>query len=148
MPFGMAGVQSIVEEDEDTVGQNTPQQERTNAELLMDIVPLVLDSLVIHNPKTVLLSNLPAWLGKLQASGTLRNVSLIENAGPVTPALLSSLVPAFRAIDLQKLELGISYSLTDTNIFTALNELPQLQELTLAYYLVCRVITPFAAIEC
>ncbi|KZT25081.1 hypothetical protein NEOLEDRAFT_1148317 [Neolentinus lepideus HHB14362 ss-1] len=144
LPSAIGGIHSIAEEDEASEVQDTVQRDKSSAELLMDIAPTSLESLIIHNPKTILLSNLSTWINKL---GTLKRISLIDNAGPVTPTMLSSLVSTLSAVRIQELALGLSYSLTDTNLFMALNQLQELKELTVTYYLQLNVpaVTPSLA---
>ena len=58
-----------------------------------------------------------------------------NNCGSVTPGVLRSLAPPL--INIRGFTLGLSYSLTNDDIFTFLNELTQLQDLQLYYYIVC-----------
>ncbi|EPQ55647.1 hypothetical protein GLOTRDRAFT_138488 [Gloeophyllum trabeum ATCC 11539] len=115
-PGGINSVNTITEDDEEQEDDADIHDSRANADVLMDICPADLKSLIIHNPKTTLLANLPGWIDRLRASGKLSEIALIDNAGP-------------------NLSVGLSYSLTDTNLFSALNSLHELRELSVCYYL-------------
>ncbi|KAI0789308.1 hypothetical protein C8Q75DRAFT_767528 [Abortiporus biennis] len=96
-----------------------------------------LTSLTIENPTRVMLQALPEWLGRLQP--TLTKLILKDNCGSVTPGVLKSFIPS-----LQKIEtfgLGLSYSLTNDDVFKFLERLPALRSLDLRYYLQIRPTT-------
>ncbi|EMD32726.1 hypothetical protein CERSUDRAFT_118467 [Gelatoporia subvermispora B] len=90
-----------------------------------------LESLTIHSPTRILLEHLPEWLGQL--SRTLHAFYLKDNCGSVTPGVLRSLAPGLQRI--RAFGLGLSYSLTDDDVFAFLNQLPRLTTLELRYYL-------------
>ncbi|OCH86234.1 hypothetical protein OBBRIDRAFT_855495 [Obba rivulosa] len=90
-----------------------------------------LERLAIQSPTRAILQRLPEWLGRL--SSTLRVFHLQDNCGSVTPGVLRSLAPALQRI--RAFGLGLSYSLTDNDVFAFLNQLPRLSALELRYYL-------------
>ncbi|KAF8182927.1 hypothetical protein BJ912DRAFT_977178, partial [Pholiota molesta] len=90
-----------------------------------------LHSLTLLNPGRAILQLLPEWLERL--SSTLRELHLKDNCGSVTPGVLKSFVPYVKD-NLQAFTLGLSYSLTDENVFTFLGSLTQLRRLNLRYY--------------
>ena len=63
------------------------------------------------------------------------------NCGSVTPGVLKSLIPHVR-LNIRTLTLGLSYSLTNDDIFSFLGELPNLKWLQLHYYWVCLLPAP------
>ncbi|KAJ3482735.1 hypothetical protein NLI96_g6777 [Meripilus lineatus] len=103
-----------------------------NAHLLVQI--LGLESLTIQDPKSAILQLLPEWLDRLK--GTLISLGLQNNCGSVTPGVLRSLAVSLKQI--QSLTLGLSYSLTNDDVFSFLNELSMLQDLQLDYYMQLR----------
>lgn len=60
-----------------------------------------------------------------------------NNCGSITPGVLRSCIP--HAKDLHAFSLGLSFSLTDMDVFTFLGEIHDLQFLTLQYYRVSLV---------
>ena len=56
------------------------------------------------------------------------------NCGSITPGVLRSFLPPVQ--NVHSLSLGLSYSLTDEDVFTFLGQLPHLESLDLTYYLV------------
>jgi hypothetical protein len=56
------------------------------------------------------------------------------NGGSITPGVLRSFLPPIQ--NVRSLSLGLSYSLTDEDVFTFLGQLPYLESLDLFYYLV------------
>ena len=57
-----------------------------------------------------------------------------DNCGSVTPGVLRSFLPHLQAIT--SFALGLSYSLTDDDVFAFCEDLPSLRALELRYYLV------------
>ncbi|KAH9856164.1 hypothetical protein C2E23DRAFT_882278 [Lenzites betulinus] len=90
-----------------------------------------LNSLTLHSPSRALLDLLPRWLGKLQ--DTLREFKLTHGCGSVTPGVLYSFLPYLQKIDSSAL--GLSYSLTNNDVFAFWEGLPHLQTLEYRYYL-------------
>lgn len=56
-----------------------------------------------------------------------------DDCGSVTPGVLKSIVPLLRQ-NIRGLGLGLSYSLTDEDVFAFLHQLPTLKEVELRYY--------------
>ncbi|KAF8968746.1 hypothetical protein BDZ97DRAFT_1797828 [Flammula alnicola] len=90
-----------------------------------------LRKLTLFNPGRAILQLLPDWLGRL--SRTLVQLHLKNNCGSVTPGVLKSFIPHIKD-NLRAFTLGLSYSLTDDDVFTFLGNLPHLERLNLRYY--------------
>ncbi|KAK0189778.1 hypothetical protein F5146DRAFT_1139243 [Armillaria mellea] len=88
--------------------------------------------LVLQDPTRAILDSLPSWLVNL----TLTELHLKGNCGSITPGVLKSLVPYVE--NTTAFSLGLSYSLTDEDVFSFLSQLPQLRAVTLQYYLQLR----------
>ncbi|EIW56873.1 uncharacterized protein TRAVEDRAFT_127248 [Trametes versicolor FP-101664 SS1] len=93
-----------------------------------------LESLTIQSPTRALLQSLPQWLEELQS--TLRNFRLTQSCGSVTPGVLRSFLPYLH--NTPSFALGLSYSLTDDDMFKFWEDLPCLQTLDFRYYLQMR----------
>ncbi|TBU38334.1 hypothetical protein BD309DRAFT_972136 [Dichomitus squalens] len=93
-----------------------------------------LQSLSIGSPSRAILQVLPEWLRQLQS--TLRKLGLTESCGSVTPGVLRSFLPYMH--DITSFTLGLSYSLTDDDVFLFWEDLPSLQTLEFRYYLQMR----------
>ncbi|KAI0669045.1 hypothetical protein C8Q78DRAFT_1044339 [Trametes maxima] len=102
------------------------------ADLLVQIRGL--ESLTIQSPTRAILQLLPEWLGRLQS--TLRTLRLTSSCGSVTPGVLRSFVPLLQMITT--FELGLSYSLTDDDVFAFWENLPNLHTVAFRYYLQLR----------
>ncbi|KAL6307344.1 hypothetical protein BKA93DRAFT_816002 [Sparassis latifolia] len=111
---------------------NSSYAQEVHTQILVQVGQL--EALTIQNPSRAVLSLLPEWLGRM--SRTLRELHLKENCGSVTPGVLRSFVPHLEAI--HAFSLGLSYSLTDDDVFSFLNQLPNLRTLELRYYLQLR----------
>lgn len=124
-----------------------------------------LETLILYGTNRAILQLLPDWLDRLKK--TLRIFALRvrekivvsfwticldiyaqNGCGSVTPGVLRSLLPPL--VGIRHLELGLSYSLTNDDLFSSLNELPSLQHLELHYYIVCINIrfTVFCSFSC
>ncbi|KAK0236789.1 hypothetical protein EDD85DRAFT_587324 [Armillaria nabsnona] len=88
--------------------------------------------LVLQDPTRAILDALPSWLANL----TLTELHLKGNCGSITPGVLRSLVPYVE--NITAFSHGLSYSLTDEDVFSFLSQLPQLRSVTLQYYLQLR----------
>ncbi|KAK0478760.1 hypothetical protein IW261DRAFT_185830 [Armillaria novae-zelandiae] len=88
--------------------------------------------LVLQDPTRAILDALPSWLANL----TLTELHLKGNCGSITPGVLKSLVPYIE--NITSFSLGLSYSLTNEDVFSFLSQLPQLRSVTLQYYLQLR----------
>ncbi|KIM89934.1 hypothetical protein PILCRDRAFT_812717 [Piloderma croceum F 1598] len=64
-----------------------------------------------------------------------------NNCGSITPAILRSFIPHLRP-RVRSVSLGLSYSLTDDDVFAFLNELPELTSVELQYYLQLKIPAP------
>ncbi|OBZ74886.1 hypothetical protein A0H81_05149 [Grifola frondosa] len=93
-----------------------------------------LERLAIQSPTRAILQLLPEWLSRL--SPTLKAFHLTDNCGSVTPGVLRSFLPHIQ--EIYSFALGLSYSITDEDIFSFLSELPNLSSLTYRYYLQLR----------
>ena len=112
-----------------------------------------LRKLSLISPGRAILQLLPDWLSRL--SETLVELHLRvsspwlatrcnsdffhpkSNCGSVTPGVLKSLIPHLRQ-NIRVVTLGLSYSLTNEDVFSFLGELPGLERLQLHYYWVSR----------
>ncbi|KAF8797659.1 hypothetical protein BYT27DRAFT_6926094 [Phlegmacium glaucopus] len=90
-----------------------------------------LKKLTLYSPGRAILQLLPDWLRSL--SGTLQELHLKGNCGSVTPGVLRFFIPHIQD-NLHALTLGLSYSLTDEDVFTCLGNLPNLNRIQLRYY--------------
>ncbi|OSD03857.1 hypothetical protein PYCCODRAFT_1365235 [Trametes coccinea BRFM310] len=95
---------------------------------------LQLESLTIESPTRAILQRLPEWLERLV--GTLRSLRLTHSCGSVTPGVLRSYIPHVQSVTT--FALGLSYSLTDTDVFTFWQDLPSLHTIDYRYYLQLR----------
>ncbi|KAI0920231.1 hypothetical protein AcV5_010030 [Taiwanofungus camphoratus] len=93
-----------------------------------------LEKLTIYNPSRAVLELLPEWLRRL--SGTLLGFHLRDNCGSITPGVLRSFIPHIQKI--RSFALGLSYSLTDDDVFSCFNQLHGLRSLEFRYYLQLR----------
>ncbi|KAK0463037.1 uncharacterized protein EV420DRAFT_1761372 [Desarmillaria tabescens] len=95
--------------------------------------------LVLQDPTRAILDALPSWLADL----TLTELHLKGNCGSITPGVLKSLVS--QLANITAFSLGLSYSLTDEDVFSFLSQLLQLRSVALQYYLQLRrsPVTPF-----
>ncbi|KAI1795387.1 hypothetical protein LXA43DRAFT_882089 [Ganoderma leucocontextum] len=93
-----------------------------------------LQSLTIQSPTRAVLQILPDWLRGLRP--TLRSFHLRDNCGSVTPGVLRAFLPHMQ--EITAFTLGLSYSLTDDDVFVFCEDLPLLQILELRYYLQMR----------
>ncbi|KAH9886922.1 hypothetical protein C8Q73DRAFT_748707 [Cubamyces lactineus] len=108
-----------------------------HAPLLVELRDL--EVLTIESPTRAILQRLPDWLGELSRS--LRVLRLTHSCGSVTPGVLRSFIPHLQ--NVSTLALGLSYSLTDNDVFEVWQELSSLQSLEFRYYLQLRPsITP------
>ncbi|KAI0790117.1 hypothetical protein BC629DRAFT_1511447 [Irpex lacteus] len=90
-----------------------------------------LESLAIDNPNRTYREVLPGWVEKL--AGTLRGLHLQSDCGSITPGVLTLLKPHVR--HLRAFTLGLSYSITNDDLFAFLECMPELEELDVRYYL-------------
>ncbi|KAF5381470.1 hypothetical protein D9757_008180 [Collybiopsis confluens] len=71
------------------------------------------------------------WLCRLQYD--LKELHLVNNCGSITPGVLRSFLPYL--YNVTHLTIGLSYSLADKDVFTALVQLPNLKRIGLRWYL-------------
>ncbi|PPQ90196.1 hypothetical protein CVT25_001376 [Psilocybe cyanescens] len=90
-----------------------------------------LQRLTLVSPGRRILQLLPGWLERL--AGSLTELHLKDNCGSVTPGVLRSFVPHVAAT-LTALTLGLSYSLTNQDVFDFVAQLERLERLHLRYY--------------
>ncbi|KAJ6615376.1 hypothetical protein B0H10DRAFT_1801539 [Mycena sp. CBHHK59/15] len=102
--------------------------DETRAPLLVQIGGL--RRLELKSPGRAILQLLPDWLARLT---TLEALHLTSNCGSVTPGVLRFFLP--HLANVTSFSLGLSYSITDEDLFTFLGQLPCLETLELQYYL-------------
>ncbi|KAG2005739.1 hypothetical protein CC2G_002118 [Coprinopsis cinerea AmutBmut pab1-1] len=90
-----------------------------------------LRKLMLRSPGRAILQVLPDWLGKMQR--TLMELHLLDNCGSVTPGVLKAFLP-HACERLKAFSLGLSYSLTDTDVFVFVDQLSSLERLQLRHY--------------
>ncbi|KAF9006991.1 hypothetical protein BDQ17DRAFT_1238451 [Cyathus striatus] len=90
-----------------------------------------LDKLTLKDPTRALLQLLPDWLRHLSSS--LTGLHLLDNCGSVTPGVLKSFLPHVKQ-NLRTFTIGLSYSLTDQDVFVFLGEIRELKHVQLRYY--------------
>ncbi|KII84036.1 hypothetical protein PLICRDRAFT_366539 [Plicaturopsis crispa FD-325 SS-3] len=90
-----------------------------------------LEKLTLRDPSRATLNILPEWLHKLSMS--LTELHLRDNCGSITPGVLRSFLPYIR--NITAFTLGLSYSLSDDDVFDFLDQLPELRSVSLHYYL-------------
>ncbi|KIM41940.1 hypothetical protein M413DRAFT_445142 [Hebeloma cylindrosporum] len=88
-----------------------------------------LKRLTLFDPGRAILQLLPDWLRRL--SPTLTELHLKNNCGSVTPGVLKSFTPHVEN-SLEAFTLGLSYSLTDNDVFTFLGGLSKLKSVHLS----------------
>ncbi|KAI0640962.1 hypothetical protein C8Q79DRAFT_1004016 [Trametes meyenii] len=111
---------------------NTACTNESHVDVLVQVRGL--EILTIQSPTRAILQLLPDWIGQLQ--NTLRILRLTNSCGSVTPGVLRSFVPYLQRVT--SFELGLSYSLTDDDIFAFWEELPSLHTVSFRYYLQLR----------
>ncbi|KAI0632678.1 hypothetical protein C8Q77DRAFT_1058376 [Trametes polyzona] len=89
-----------------------------------------LESLTIHSPTRAILQFLPDWLKELEP--TLREFRLTHGCGSVTPGVLRSFLPHLQ--NVPTFAIGLSYSLTDDDVFKFWQDMPRLESLEARYY--------------
>ncbi|KAJ7065036.1 hypothetical protein C8F01DRAFT_1129199, partial [Mycena amicta] len=90
--------------------------------------------LELRNPTRAILNILPEWLAKM---GGLNELHLTSNCGSVTPGVLRALIPLLQ--EISAISLGLSYSITDDDLFDFLGQLPNLKSAQLQHYLQYKV---------
>lgn len=115
-----------------------------------------LEKLTILDPTRAILNVLPDWLGHLSSTLVELHLKVItttplrvlpdllsdldgfccfqDNCGSITPAVLRSFIPSIKP-RIRSISLGLSYSLTDEDVYLFLAELPTLTAVELRYYL-------------
>ncbi|KAF7373310.1 hypothetical protein MSAN_00540500 [Mycena sanguinolenta] len=114
---------------------NSACMDETNAPLLTRIEGL--RTLGLERPNRMILLLLLGWLGRLTS---LRELHLTRDCGSITPGVLRSFVP-FLA-NITAFSLGISYSITDADLFDFLAQLPCLETVKLRHYLPSSPVPP------
>ncbi|KAF9526215.1 hypothetical protein CPB83DRAFT_940082 [Crepidotus variabilis] len=87
--------------------------------------------LSIWNPSRAILQLLPDRLDRLSVS--LVDLALESNCGSVTPGVLKAILAHIKS-NVRRFTLGLSYSLTNEDVFGFLSQLPMLEHLQLHYY--------------
>ncbi|KAJ7088564.1 hypothetical protein C8R43DRAFT_297607 [Mycena crocata] len=107
---------------------------RVNASCTDDVTAPVLVSigglrrLEVQSPSRAILRFLPEWLGRLLP---LKELHLTNNCGSITPGVLRSFILPNIAV----FSLGLSYSITDDDLFDFLGQLPCLETVQIRHYL-------------
>ncbi|KAF8591725.1 hypothetical protein K439DRAFT_1626724 [Ramaria rubella] len=100
-------------------------------DVIPDLVELVgLRDLTLLHPTRALFMVICCWTMRMQDS--LVKLHLLGNCGSLTPGILRDLTPSI--CNIESLALGLSYSLTNADVFTCLSQLPKLKSLRLRYY--------------
>ncbi|KAJ7737872.1 hypothetical protein DFH07DRAFT_841556 [Mycena maculata] len=89
-----------------------------------------LHALALKSPGRAVLQLLPDWLGRLPS---LKELHLTNNCGSITPGILRSFIPLLT--NITAFSFGLSYSITDADLFDFLAQLPCLESAQLQYYL-------------
>ncbi|KAJ3565671.1 hypothetical protein NP233_g7486 [Leucocoprinus birnbaumii] len=108
---------------------NASCTDENNAQIVSRMIGL--SKLSIRSPTRAILELLPGWLERL--SNSLVELHLKDNCGSITPGVLKSIIPLLQPTILA-LSLGLSYSLTDEDVFSFLHQLPELRNVELRYY--------------
>ncbi|CAA7262648.1 unnamed protein product [Cyclocybe aegerita] len=87
------------------------------------------------SPGRKILELLPTWLKRLERepSRGVKELHLKANCGSVTPGVLKAILPHIQN-SVQALTLGLSYSLTNDDVFGFISQLHHLRHLELRYY--------------
>ncbi|KAK1225944.1 hypothetical protein PQX77_011100 [Marasmius sp. AFHP31] len=129
-PSALAAITEDEEDEENPGDEEQVPPPLSKAELVASISGLT--KLTLRDPSRRILQLLiPYWLNRL--SKTLAELHLQDNCGSITPGVLRSALPQLQ--NIRSLSIGLSYSLTDRDLFGALSQLPQLQVLSVNYYL-------------
>ncbi|KAK7029861.1 hypothetical protein R3P38DRAFT_2621802 [Favolaschia claudopus] len=89
-----------------------------------------LRALGLEGPNRTILQLLPDWLDRLEH---LKELHLTRNCGSITPGVLRSLIPLLE--NITAFSWGLSYSITDDDLFNFLGQLPSLEQAKLRHYL-------------
>ncbi|KAJ7079604.1 hypothetical protein B0H15DRAFT_858415 [Mycena belliarum] len=111
-----------------TLRVNCSCVDEESAPILTKLVGL--RKLELKSPGRAILQLLPEWLGRLPL---LRELHLTSNCGSVTPGVLRSFLPNLPKITA--ISFGLSYSITDADLFGFLGQLPCLETARLQHYL-------------
>ncbi|KAF8174704.1 hypothetical protein K438DRAFT_1980165 [Mycena galopus ATCC 62051] len=114
---------------------NSACMDETNALLVSKIAGL--RTLGLERPNRMILQLLLDWLGRLTS---LKELHLTRDCGSITPGVLRSFVPFLT--NITAFSLGISYSITDDDLFNFLAQLPCLERVQLRHYLQWKVPAP------
>ncbi|KAJ6482952.1 hypothetical protein C8R47DRAFT_1133302 [Mycena vitilis] len=111
---------------------NSSCMDETNAPILVNYGGLV--QLGLERPSRTILQLLPDWLRRLTS---LKELHLTRDCGSVTPGVLRSFVPFLS--NITAFSWGLSYSVTDDDLFGFLSQLPCLESVNLRHYLQFKV---------
>ncbi|KAJ7682854.1 hypothetical protein B0H17DRAFT_1075127 [Mycena rosella] len=107
---------------------NSSCTDDARAPILAHIVGL--RKLELKSSTRAILQLLPDWLGRLTS---LKELHLTSNCGSVTPGVLRSFIPLLQ--NITAFSFGLSYSITDDDLFSFLGQLPCLETVQLQHYL-------------
>ncbi|KIJ42020.1 hypothetical protein M422DRAFT_255042 [Sphaerobolus stellatus SS14] len=100
-------------------------------ECVSDLVALEgLETLVLHQSTGAFFLRICDWVEKIK--NTLVTLNLMGDCGSLTPGILRKLTP--HLMHVHSLAIGLSYSLTNRDVFNCLGQLPELQSLRIQYY--------------
>ncbi|KAJ7863263.1 hypothetical protein B0H13DRAFT_1725951 [Mycena leptocephala] len=111
---------------------NSSCMDDVNAPILARISGL--RRLGLERPNRNILQLLPDWLGRLTS---LKELHLTRDCGSITPGVLRSFVPLVE--NITSFSFGLSYSITDDDLFEFLGQLPCLETAHLRHYLQFKV---------
>ncbi|KAF7345064.1 hypothetical protein MVEN_01669700 [Mycena venus] len=114
---------------------NSACMDETNSEILVKIGGL--HRLRLERPNRTILKLLSDWLQQLPA---LKELHLTRDCGSITPGVLRSLAPLLA--NVSAFSFGLSYSITDDDLFDFLSQLPCLERVQLRHYLQWKVSKP------
>ncbi|KAJ7166587.1 hypothetical protein C8R46DRAFT_264096 [Mycena filopes] len=132
---GLEGRSSLVD-----LRVNSSCTDEASAPLLVKINGL--RQLELQRPTRAILQLLPDWLGRLTSLSALH---FTRDCGSITPGLLRSFLPLLT--NITTFSLGLSYSITDDDLFGFLVQLPNLEIVQLRYYLQWKSAQPGLALK-
>ncbi|KAJ7041145.1 hypothetical protein C8F04DRAFT_947579 [Mycena alexandri] len=113
---------------------NSACTDEASAPLLAKIEGL--RQLELQRPTRAILQLFSDWLGRL---ASLEELHFTRDCGSITPGLLRSFIPLLA--NITGFSLGLSYSLTDDDLFSFLAQLPCLEKVQFRYYLACLLLS-------
>ncbi|THV03494.1 hypothetical protein K435DRAFT_962380 [Dendrothele bispora CBS 962.96] len=84
----------------------------------------------IISPSRAMLDLLPGWLKELKDD--LMELHLLNDCGSITPGVLSTIIRSLH--NIRSFSMGLSFSITDHDLFNAISQLSCLEDLGVYYY--------------